>query len=266
MGLPTIIELTQKDIGSDRNDLDLRIDVYGSGYRSAFFHTGALWRLEELGLLACVKIIARPQSLSFLSAIALREASRLWIDQRSHDYPFRKHTPPAACRAIFNAIGNVSRNSLKQKQPASSAAVEPNRPTQLALYWGAHWTGLLESEHISQVRLETDLSQVLECQAFTSGDAVYAKLSRIPDDFMQLDRITQEYLTDWGYAVCEASLPRTVRQDQKPPFASPNRLLYFKIERKLEVEAPVDSNAMTAATQKSQTQEEIPHMSLPGAA
>jgi hypothetical protein len=186
----------------------------GGGYRAMLFHLGALWRLNEAGVLKAIRRISSVSGGSVVAAylgletawkryetILVSDGGGKMAEEAEPKRDWARHMV-----RVLDIVDNQVR-SLRKRQVIASF----RDGTRTGAYWG------IRTDIADFARGRPGLVLPLPCPI----DRTMA-LASISTRLQRLDPGVQERLVNWGYAVCDAAL----RAHYLPDLKEPGQFLY----------------------------------------
>ena len=214
----------------------IRLTVKGHGRKTALFQAGALWRLDELGLLEEVREV-RGCSRNPLFCCLRKQQVLIWRADKEADsasFPVNRFENAVVQQIRANTLERL-RSRLPKRlfgaETSPSAAeevviIERSRPFHSAANSGDDSGN--EKNHTAQLDCAANLEQALHRQQAYPWDALRARLCGLLKQNKPITEPTEEdYLIDWGYAVCALKIGRP---EEPPVDATPNRLFYLNVK------------------------------------
>jgi hypothetical protein len=189
--------------------------LWGSGYRAALFHLGALTRLNELGLLAGLETVGAAAGGSILAALLtarvpwpLEGAYRAWPEAIAE--PMRViASRNAQARALLRGAiaGSASKNALEERYARELAAkAEADHPERPRFIFGGAGIALGEipgsSASRGGVRWEIGASTTQGYDATLVADVI----ATVRTDLDAFGEAEQAVLENHGYLLADAGL------------------------------------------------------------
>jgi hypothetical protein len=192
----------------------IALALSGGGFRATLFHLGALWRLNELGLLARLRIVTSVSGGSIAAAMLGHRWGALRFDGRgvAADFEPAVVAPLRAfcgrthdAGAPFDADPTPWSNWFSTTRRAFNVAIEQARSLRRRWLVREYRAGRLEGAYWS---IGTRIDGYGLPDALARDGEATAALARLRTRLDAFSSGEQVRLVNWGYALCDAAVRR----------------------------------------------------------